>query len=336
MNAVETVEIVKNNYEIPIYTAIKIKNVYKLEGYNGEVYCLKVIHYEYGHFLFILEAIKHLIKNGFKNILEIITTKDGKDYINYGKDFAYVTRWANVRECNYDNPIDVILATSTLANLHRKSEDFLVTNEMKPRNYWLKWIENFETRKNEIFDFQNRSERKNEFDYKYLKLIYGEAERADKAIQNLKKSDYKEKMVEEMKKNGYCHHDYAHHNVLINKNSEVVVIDFDYCILDTHLHDIASLLLRKMKHGKWDLDNAINILEVYSAINPIKQSDIPVLAAFMEFPQDFWQLGIQYYWEKQPWGEEFFINKLNKIILDMEEKQEFIEVFRKQKFGGNG
>jgi hypothetical protein len=48
----------------------------------------------------------------------------------------------------------------------------------------------------------------------------------------------------------------------------------------------------------------------------------------MEFPQDYWQVGIQYYWEEQPWGEEFFIKKLKKINEDSEEKQEFIEDFR--------
>jgi hypothetical protein len=48
----------------------------------------------------------------------------------------------------------------------------------------------------------------------------------------------------------------------------------------------------------------------------------------MEFPQDFWQIGIQYYWENQPWGEEFFIKKLEKILEDREDKQNFIDEFR--------
>lgn len=27
---------------------------------------------------------------------------------------------------------------------------------------------------------------------------------------------------------------------------------------------------------------------------------------FIRFPQAFWQIGLQVYWEQQPWGEEFF------------------------------
>lgn len=57
----------------------------------------------------------------------------------------------------------------------------------------------------------------------------------------------------------------------------------------------------------------------------IDKESIPIIAAFMEFPQDYWQIGIQHYWEKQPWSEEFFFNKLNRYHEDREERQEFIE-----------
>ena len=53
------------------------------------------------------------------------------------------------------------------------------------------------------------------------------------------------------------------------------------------------------------------------------------MAAFMEFPQEYWQLGIQYYWEKKQWDEEVFINKLNKIYEDRDEKYEFIQDFER-------
>ena len=330
MKVEETILLVNEQYEINISSATRIKNVYKLEG-DKKDYCLKLVSYEYGHFLFILGVIKHLVNMGFNNTLKLIQTKSGKDYIKYEDKFAYVTEWIEARECNYDNPIDLIIATSTLANLHKKSEAFIVTKEMKPRIYWSKWIENFETRRNEILGFKNKAYKSSEFDYNYLRQCTTVAEKAQVAIENLKKTNYYEKMMIEKKKGGYCHHDYAHHNVLINKNNKAFIIDFDYCILDTHLHDLASLLIRKMKHGRWDVEYSKDIMEVYRTIYPLKQDDIPIMAAFMEFPQDFWQLGIQYYWEEQPWEEQFFLNKLNKIIIDKAGKEEFLQDFKKLK-----
>ena len=83
--------------------------------------------------------------------------------------------------------------------------------------------------------------------------------------------------------------------------------------------------------GKWDLEKAEFILSVYNESFKIYKREIPVMAGFIAFPQDFWQVGIQYYWEKQNWGEEFFMTKLKKIIDDREEREEFVEEFEKLK-----
>lgn len=336
MNTSDVINLVNDNYHINAAFITKIKNVYKLQSDKDE-YCLKVIHYEYEHFIFIVEAIKHLNKNGFNNVPEIINTIKGKEYIKFGDYYVYLTKWIDARQCNYDNPFDVILASAALARLHKKSENFEVRKDMAPRIYWFRWIEIFNTRKYEILDFKsriNRKEIKTEFDYKYLSMLDRQLNIAEEAVSNLTHTQYYNKMLLEINKKGFCHHDYAHHNVLIGKDNELFIIDFDYCILDTHLHDLASLLIRKMKNGKWDLNSALFIMDVYNSIYPVEISDISVMSAFIQFPQDFWQLGIQYYWEKQPWGEEFFMNKLNKIYFDIDEKQEFIEKFRNLRYRG--
>jgi len=58
------------------------------------------------------------------------------------------------------------------------------------------------------------------------------------------------------------------------------------------------------------------------------------MAAFMEFPQDYWQVGIQYYWEMQNWEEKVFVNKLKKIKEDLEDKEDFINEFKAYKLNG--
>lgn len=335
MNGFEVTKLVNFNYDVNVVNVIKIKNVYRLECKEGD-FCLKVIHYELGHFLFILEAIKHLIKNGFTNVAEIICSKTGSEYISFEEHYAYLTPWITARECNYDNPLDLLLASSTLANLHRKSENYTITKNMNPRYNWGKWMEVFNTRLKEVLDFKMKIEeksKKTEFDFKYKNMISDEIKRGERAIENLKSTNYIEKMKEEIKKNGFCHHDYAHHNVLISKNQEVTIIDFDYCILDTHLHDLSSLLIRKMKNGKWDLKSAIYILDIYNSIYTVLKDDIQIMAAFIEFPQEFWQIGIQYYWERQPWEEENFMSRLNRIDQDRCERQDFVEEFRTLKYG---
>jgi CotS family spore coat protein len=320
----------QEKYNLDVLEVEKVKNVYKVRVKEG-IYCLKVIKYEFSHFWFILNVILHLQKSGFERIPEIIKTKSGKDYIFIDGKYAYLTTWLDARECNYDNPVDIEIAAKKLGEFHIKSSGFEVTEAMNPRIGWFKWIENFKTRKNEILDFKKRimqKEQLTDFDKIYLGHISQELERCDNAVEHLIESDYISIMKAQVLKREICHHDFAHHNVLIEANGTVNFIDFDYTILDTHLHDLSSFLIRRMKNGKWDMFNALHLLDAYNSINPIHKSDIPMMAAFMEFPQDFWQVGIQYYWEKKSWGEDFFIKKLTKICDDAEDKQEFIEEFR--------
>ncbi|MCM0649691.1 CotS family spore coat protein [Clostridium swellfunianum] len=331
----ELKQLVEQSYGLEVIELEKIKNVYRIKTSDDD-YCLKVIKYEFPHFWFIVGAIKHLQSKGFDRVPEIIKTKEGKDYVSIDELNAYLTKWISARECNYDNPLDVSLAAVKLAELHNKSEGFMVTETMKPRVYWYKWPENFRTRMEEILDFKKKialKTEKTDFDYLFLSEMNKELSRAERAVENLLESSYMEKISDDIVKSGFCHHDYAHHNVLIEERGSVNIIDFDYCILDTNLHDLASLLIRKMKNGKWDIENAVHILDSYDSVRKIERRDVGIMAAFMEFPQDYWQLGIQYYWEGPLKSEDFFVKKLNKIYEDREEKQEFIEEFRNFKYG---
>lgn len=331
-------KIVEEKYGISAIAVEKIKNVYQISDERG-IFCLKVIKYELPHFMFILGIINHLQDNGFNSVPPILSTIDRKQYIALDNKYAYLTPWVEARESNYDNPLDIEKAALTLARLHIKSTGFVLEDFMKPRIGWFKWFDNYRTRKKEILDFKKRIEAKeqlSEFDSIYLANMEDELLRCDEALEHLSESEYYMKMIKEIRIRGFCHHDYAHHNVLIGTDDRVTVIDFDYTILDTHLHDLASLLIRRMKNGKWDIDSARFILDAYDSLYTVETDDIPVMAAFMEFPQDYWQVGIQYYWEKQPWGEEFFLKKLNRILEDSEEKQEFVDEFRTFSYRGRG
>ena len=294
------------------------------------MYCLKVIKYEFSHFYFILSAILHLQKRGFNKIPEILKTKNSKYYIEFFGKFAYLTEWVPSRESNYDNPIELDMAAQKLGELHECSKGFTLTSDMKPRIGWFSWIKVFETRRDEILDFKHRISQKaykSEFDNIYLKNMDDEIKRAERTIEGLRKSNYFEIMEKEMFKRGFCHHDYANHNVLIDNCDEVNIIDFDYCILDTHIHDLSSLLTRSMKNGKWSEEKAERIIRNYCKTSSLKDEELPLMKEFIRFPQAFWQLGIQMYWEQQPWEDKVFMKRLNNYLEDREEREEFVERF---------
>lgn len=320
---------IESNYNIEIQSIEKVKNSYRLETENGD-YAIKIIKYDFPHFYFILSSIKHLQKNHFSKIPNILINNDGVDYIKLENKYAYLTEWIPARVSNYNNPIELASVSEKLGELHNCSLGFNINKSMKPRIGWYSWIKVFETRCNEILDFKNRIYQKaykSEFDYIYLENIEQEIKRGKRAIEGLKNSRYIELMDREVMKRGFCHHDFAHHNILVDENGNFNIIDFDYCILDSHLHDVSSLLIRSMKDAKWSIEKANLILNSYCKSNNIYPEELNLIEEFIRFPQVFWQIGIQYYWEQQPWGEEFFIEKINKYLEDIDYREEFLEKY---------
>lgn len=329
MEIINLKNVIEDNYFIEVLNLEKVKNTYKVQTKERD-YCIKIIKYEFPHFYFILSAIKHLQAKGFKTIPGILQTKNGLDYIALDNNFAYLTEWIPSRVSNYENPLELAKISQKLGELHTCSKGFNINYNMKPRIGWYSWIKVFNTRCNEILDFKNRIEQKaykSEFDQIYLANIDNEIKRGKKSIEGLIKNNYYAVMDKEVLKSSFCHHDFAHHNILVDSKGELSIIDFDYCILDSHLHDLSSLLIRAMKGGKWSEEKSNLILNNYSITNEIRDDELKLIKCFMEFPQSFWQIGLQYYWEQQPWGEELFINKINKYLEDIEYREEFLEEY---------
>lgn len=327
MKEEEILNILKSSYNIDFKCIEKIKGSYKACDSSNQCYCVKTVKYKFSHFKFILSAILHLKNRKFDAVLDIIKTKDDQYFIKFLGKYAFLTKWIAARECNYQNTIELEKACIKLSELHRCSENFLIDYSMTPRIGWFSWINTFETRKNEILDFQNRINQKaykSEFDNLFLSCVDEEVERAKRSIVGLKNSEYIDIMKNEVTKRGFCHHDYANHNVLIDSNNNINIIDFDYCILDTRLHDLASLMIRTMKNGEWGVDKGRKIIEVYSREYPVREEEIDVIKEFIRFPQSFWQIGLQKYWEQQSWKEEFFLKKLSKYVEDRKDREDFI------------
>ncbi|WP_196001664.1 CotS family spore coat protein [Clostridium sp. 1001271B_151109_B4] len=331
MNKEKLKESIESNYDIKVLAIEKVKNSYRLETENTN-YAIKIIEYDFPHFYFILSAIEHLQKREFHKIPKILNNKDGTKYIQLENSYAYLTEWIPSRVSNYDNPIELSKVAQKLGELHTCSTGFNINNDMKPRIGWYSWINVFNTRCNEILDFKNRINQKaykSKFDYIYLSNIEAELERGKESIENLKRHKYIEIMDKEVMKMGFCHHDYAHHNILVDDNDELNIIDFDYCILDSHLHDLSSLLIRAMKGAKWGKEKADLIIKNYCKSNGLYEDEFKLIGDFIRFPQTFWQIGIQYYWEQQPWGESFFEEKINKYLEDVEYREEFLDSYFK-------
>lgn len=317
-------------YDMDIQDIKPVKNVARIVTAQGDK-CLKRVKYKKGHFLFIMSAMKHLLDNGFKGVIPFIPTSSGEYFVELEEGYGFLTDWILSRECDYSNPIDLKMAAVTLARLHNASQGFTAGEEAEPRIGWGKWINKFSGRIADMKLFKEIIESKSylsDFDKVYLENVDHYVNQGNSAIEHLKDSRYIELTEREMCEKSFCHHDYAHHNVLISGNFDVYIIDFDYCICDTRLHDLASLVIRNMRHGNWNMEKAQYIIDCYLKAGHLEIDEVAVMNGFIEFPQDFWQVGLQYYIEKQKWDETQFNKRLDNFVRDKKERQLFLDEFR--------
>lgn len=318
----------EKEYNIEIGTMEKIKNSYRLSTPQGFM-CFKESRYDQNQFEFIISSIEHVLSKGFNSVLPFYETVDGRSFIKTDRGYGFMCSWINSREADFKNPVERRLCLKTLAQFHLCSRGA----EYKApgcRNLHGKWIERFKKRRDQLLYFKaliSLKDKKSQFDVMYLRSFELHYRQALKAIGDMEESYYSDIMENQRSLMELCHHDTANHNFLITPDCSMYMIDFDYCIKDSHLHDLASIIIRNMKYGNWGLDVLEFILEGYTAFIPVSEEELYVVFCFMEFPQDFWQIGLQYYVEKQPWEEDFFIRKLTRIVEDSRERMDFLGEF---------
>lgn len=326
----DLLEFLSTTYDIEMSDITPVKNVIRISTKSGDK-CLKKVKYNEPQFLFVLSAIEHLLKNGFNKILPFLPAADGRLYFRLGNSFYFLTEWINSRECDYSNPVELRMAAVSLAELHEASKNFNPGAEVEDRIAWGKWEYKFEKRIREMQSFKEIIDSKRTLTY--FDRLYGAnidyfIDQGVSSIEHLRNTKYLQLMAEEIKKKSFCHHDYAHHNVLISSNFNVYLIDFDYCICDTRIHDLSSLIIRNLRHGNWDMEKARYIIDCYCRKGYLLTDEVPVMNTFMEFPQDFWQVGLQYYVEKLKWEEDHFNKRLERVINDIPGRQSFLNEFK--------
>jgi spore coat-associated protein S len=177
-------------------------------------------------------------------------------------------------------------------------------------------------------DMGKKKSNKENFDLNYMKVIQFYKDFGKKAIEVLKDSRYDELCDITKHEKGFCHHDFTYHNIVIDDDNNVNVIDFDYCKREIRSYDISSFMIKVLKRSDWNMENARLILDSYNEVSPLKEEEYRVIFAFLLFPQRFWRLANRYYYNEVNWKLNTFNNKLEELISEQEKYIHFIEEFK--------
>lgn len=313
-------------YDFNVEDVVPIRKVFILITDKGHK-ILKKIDYDVDELEFINAGIEYVRKNGFTRIFKFQRTKDAKIYVNFNKNIYCVMDLIEGRESEYSNPIDVTIASQGLGELHRACEGFKYKN--RERDFCGNILESFKRKLGEMDLFKNiasLNQEKDEFDKIFLSNIEDYKKEMIESIKILEKS-YFYKLCSSEDKKVLCHHDLAHHNILI-KDNKAYFVDFDYSIIDLKVHDLCNFITKVEKKSAYDIEKAKIIIENYCMFNNLDKKELEVLYGMLNFPQDLYTIIKEYYTRTKDWNYQTFLSKFIKKNEFKEDRQEFLEKFK--------
>lgn len=241
------------------------------------------------------------------------------------RGYAFLlTDWVKGREACFPDPADLTLAVEAVACLHRAGEGFVPPPAGYARVEWGRWPEKFGRRAALFQVFQAAARAAGgESDRAYLALWPYHVGQAQRALRLLERSAYPRLTAAGRRRPVICHHDLSERNFLVS-GGEVRLIDYDYCLHDLPVHDLANLLWHQARAEDWEAAPASSTLALYDRMRPLSREERRLLLALLTWPHRYWLLGWQRYVERLAWPEERWLDTLAKRAEEAELQEEYL------------
>ena len=188
-----------SEFDLNVYDVIPVRKVFILNTNKGDK-VLKKVNYGINQLEFINCGIEYIKNNNFDRIIEFEKTRNNLIYAPWKDDIYCIMNLVEGRECEYSNPVDVLLTSKAIAQLHKASEAIVYDEEFEGllvknqhRYSCGRLIENFNKKLEELKFFKsiaNLYENKNEFDYIFLEHEKYYEENIMQSIKILEQSEY--------------------------------------------------------------------------------------------------------------------------------------------------
>lgn len=315
---------VAENYGLEVRNLVPYKDTFMIVTPQGRKVMRKIL-FSPERLWFVHGAKEHLAGNGFTGVDRYLCTLTGEPCFNFDNSCYTLVDFIDGRESSFDNDNDVKRAAITLAELHRASRGYIAPEGCKVQDDLGKLPGYFSKRLDDIKKLKKQAKKgKSRFDQLFLKNVDYFCEIGECAVAELAISSYG-RLVESTKEKGiFCHHDYTHHNIIMD-GERVAVINFDYCCFELKVYDIANFIRRKMRKCDWDISKTEMIIHSYNSVETLSNEEFAVMKIILQFPQKFWRVVNRYYNSRRSWSERSFAIRLQEVIDEIGPHKEFIK-----------
>ncbi|MBU5455227.1 CotS family spore coat protein [Caproiciproducens sp. MSJ-32] len=315
---------------IDIKEIIPLRKVFVLITNEGKK-ILKMTDSKEKRIKFVDEALKYIQKN-YEDVLNYHKGKDGRIAYNFQESTYVVLDMIDGREATFTNPLEIEICSKAIANMHKASNGICenLNVDLVKENLGDNLIASYKKVEEDLLNiksFVKRFRNKNKFDNLFIENVDKYIEQVKKAQELLAITNYTS-LLKDINKIVLCHNDLANHNFIID-GDKVKIIDFDYCKIDTRAIDIANFSLKAIKNNCYEMKKFKSIIDSYNSVSKLDKEEIKLIYTIFNFPRDFYNISIDYYYKEKLWDYEVFESrledKLNKDVYRMEFLKEFIK-----------
>ena len=223
-------------------------------------------------------------------------------------------------------------------NMDRNRADINVMDEAFADDVYDKFVRhNAQIRK--ISRFISKVKRRNTFENLFLK-VYGDFYRQGvSCVEMLTKGmkgedDSASDFVEDVLKRHYgiCHGSFNQHNVIIG-NDDIAIVHFERFSRGNQLNDLYQFSRKVMEKNNYDYGLLNDILDAYGSVIELRQEDYEYLYILFSYPEKFWKIANSYYNSNKAFLSPKYIEKLETVICQENEKKEMLNMMKGIVFG---
>lgn len=293
-------------YNVKCKKVIECDNGYILKLSKSKLLLMPVYSNE-SDIIAACTVIDYAKERGFKNIIRIIKSGDGKPYIKENEILYVLVDFIDGSKLKFKTRENAEKMGEILARFHDSVEYFEQPPGVKIAVRWGKRMERCRNYTIQLEKYSKRikEEVKNTFEGYTLNYVDNLIKRAKASMKILKSIDYLNALEDSMKRREVCLNSISNNTAVVSNGKIIIVKVFDvgYNMIE---EDIASLIKKSIEETKEKL--VFNdILESYKKIRNIDERSETIIKALVSYPYDSIKTIIRY--NKYPENYNEFLDK---------------------------
>jgi len=313
-------------YDIAVNGTRKTRGAILCDTDKG-VFLLKEVSVSQTKIPALLELYAHLEGQGYLQADFPVKSREG-EYVTFSEDGSryMLKRWNPGRECDIRKTGELLKAAGNLAKLHlimRGKTEHDAPAAVHIKDEYMR--HNRELKK--VRKFMRKVSPKGEFEFAFLGCFDKMYPWADAALAELDSSAYNSLYEESFTHFHVTHGEYNYHNIIMAQPPSQAILmttNFERFKRDVQMEDLYYFLRKVLEKQGWKERLGDNIINAYSAINPISQEEMEYLKVRFIYPEKFWKIANSYYRSNKAWISAKSIEKINTAIWQTEEKERFL------------